>query len=46
MQLLDSPIPSDLAVMLPYILTIVALALTGRHVRQPAALTKPYERGL
>jgi simple sugar transport system permease protein len=44
-QLLNLPIPSDLAVMLPYILTIVALALAVRQVRQPAALTKPYERG-
>jgi simple sugar transport system permease protein len=44
-QLLSLPIPSDLAVMLPYILTIVALAFAVRQVRQPAALTKPYERG-
>ncbi len=45
MQLLEIPIPSDLAVMMPYVLTIVALALAVRQVRQPAALTKPYERG-
>ncbi len=38
-------IPSDLAVMLPYILTIVALALAVRQVQQPAALTKPFTRG-
>lgn len=38
-------IPSDLAVMLPYILTILALAFAVRQVQQPAALTKPYERG-
>ncbi len=38
-------IPSDLAVMLPYLLTIVALALAVRQVQQPAALTKPFERG-
>lgn len=38
-------IPSDLAVMLPYILTIVALAVAVRQVQQPAALTKPFERG-
>jgi simple sugar transport system permease protein len=44
-QLLDLPIAPDLAVMLPYVLTIVALALAMRQVRQPAALTKPYERG-
>ena len=44
-QVLGLPIASDLAVMMPYVLTIVALALSVRHVRQPAALTKPYERG-
>lgn len=37
-------LPSDVAVMLPYILTIVALAV-GRRTLQPAALTKPFERG-
>jgi simple sugar transport system permease protein len=45
MQVLSLPIPSDLAVMLPYLLTIVALAVAVRQVRQPAALTKPFERG-
>jgi simple sugar transport system permease protein len=44
-QVLGLPIASDLAVMLPYILTIVALAFSVRQVRQPAALTKPYTRG-
>jgi general nucleoside transport system permease protein len=44
-QVKGIPIPSDLAVMLPYVLTIVVLTLTVRQVRQPAALTKPYERG-
>jgi len=44
-QVLGVGIPSDLAVMLPYVLTIVALAFTAGQVRQPAALTKPYERG-
>ena len=44
-QVLGLPIPSDLAVMLPYVLTIVALAFAVKQVRQPAALTKPYERG-
>jgi simple sugar transport system permease protein len=44
-QVLGIPIPSDLAVMMPYILTIVALALAVRQIQQPAALTKPYERG-
>jgi len=38
------PIPSDLMVMMPYILTIVALVLTMQRVRSPSALTKPFER--
>lgn len=44
-QVLGLPISPDFAVMLPYLLTIVVLALSARQVRQPAALTKPYERG-
>lgn len=44
-QVLGLPIASDLAVMLPYVLTIVALAVAARQVHQPAALTKPYARG-
>jgi simple sugar transport system permease protein len=45
-QTLGIPLPSDIALMMPYVLTIVALALAGRHaVTQPAALTKPFERG-
>lgn len=44
-QVLGIPIPSDIAVMLPYILTIVVLTLTVRQIQQPAALAKPYERG-
>jgi len=38
-------IPYDIAVMMPYILTIVALTFSGRRARQPQALTKPFERG-
>ncbi|HEX9116716.1 MAG TPA: ABC transporter permease [Anaerolineae bacterium] len=38
-------IPSNVATMMPYILTIVALAFTARRARQPAALGKPFERG-
>ncbi|MCB0043920.1 MAG: ABC transporter permease [Caldilineaceae bacterium] len=44
-QVLGLPIASDIAVMLPYVLTIVALAVAVRQIQQPAALTKPYERG-
>ena len=38
-------IPSDFAVMMPYVLTIVALAFAVRRARNPAALGRPYERG-
>lgn len=38
-------IPSDLAVMLPYVLTIVVLALGTRRARGPSALNKPFARG-
>jgi simple sugar transport system permease protein len=44
-QVRDLPIPSDVAVMLPYLLTIIALALPIRRAAQPAALTKPFTRG-
>lgn len=44
-QVLGIPIPSDLAVMMPYLLTIVALAFAVRQIQQPAALTRPFERG-
>jgi len=37
-------LPSDIAVMLPYILTILVLAF-ARRVQQPAALSKPFQRG-
>ena len=45
MQVLGVNISSDVAVMLPYLLTIAALAITVNRVRQPAALNKPFERG-
>lgn len=45
MQVLGVKIPSDAAVMLPYLLTIVVLALTVSRVRGPAALNRPFERG-
>ncbi len=44
-QVLGLPIPSDIAVMMPYLLTILILVLSAQRVRQPAALTKTYERG-
>lgn len=45
MQVLGVNIPSDVAVMLPYLLTIAALAVTVSRAHQPAALNKPFERG-
>ncbi|MAT96691.1 MAG: ABC transporter permease [Anaerolineaceae bacterium] len=44
-QVLDLNIPSDVAVMMPYLLTIIALALPFRRSLQPAMLTKPFTRG-
>ena len=38
-------IPSEFAVMAPYVITIVALAFASKRQEQPTALTKPYERG-
>ncbi len=38
-------ISPDFANMLPYILTILALVFAVRKVNQPAALSKPFERG-
>jgi len=44
-QTLGIPIASEFAVMMPYVLTIVVLALAGQRVRAPSALTVPFERG-
>ena len=43
-QVLGVPIPSDIAVMMPYVLTILVLVLSVSRVRGPSALTKPFER--
>jgi general nucleoside transport system permease protein len=43
-QVLGLPIPSEFAVMMPYILTIVALVVAVQRVRPPTALTKPFVR--
>ncbi|HUW39847.1 MAG TPA: ABC transporter permease [Rectinemataceae bacterium] len=45
MQVLGAKIPSNIAVMLPYLLTIIALTISVNRARQPAALNKPFERG-
>lgn len=44
-QVLGLPIPSDIAVMMPYVLTIVVLIFSAQRVRAPAALTRPFQRG-
>jgi len=38
-------IPSEFAVMAPYVVTIIALVFAARRTEQPTALTVPYERG-
>ena len=43
-QVMGGDIPSDIAVMMPYILTILVLVATASKVRAPSALTKPFER--
>jgi simple sugar transport system permease protein len=43
-QVLGIDIPSDIAVMMPYVLTILVLVATVSRVRSPSALTKPFER--
>jgi simple sugar transport system permease protein len=43
-QVLGIPIPSDIAVMMPYVLTILVLVASVSRVRSPSALAKPFER--
>ena len=43
-QVVGINIPSDLMVMLPYVLTIIVLIFSSGQIRQPAALNKPFER--
>lgn len=46
MQIIEGiSISPDIAVMLPYILTIIVLVASVSRVRAPAALTKPFDRG-
>lgn len=44
-QVLGIDVPSEYAVMMPYVLTILVLVVAGQRVRPPAALSKPFERG-
>ena len=43
-QTLGIPVPAEVALMMPYVLTIVVLALSVQRVRPPSALTKPFVR--
>jgi simple sugar transport system permease protein len=38
-------IPSEFAVMAPYVITIIALVFASKRMEKPDALTKPFERG-
>ena len=38
------PLPYEVLLALPYVLTIVAIAVAGRNASYPAALLKPYRR--
>ncbi|NWG16118.1 MAG: ABC transporter permease [Chloroflexi bacterium] len=38
-------IPSEFAVMAPYVITIIALVFASKQTEKPTALTKPFERG-
>jgi simple sugar transport system permease protein len=46
LQIGGTPIPSNLLIMVPYILTIAVLVFARQRRREePAALTKPFQRG-
>ncbi|NJK78535.1 MAG: ABC transporter permease [Chloroflexaceae bacterium] len=45
LQVIGIDIPSDIAVMLPYILTIIVVSIPFRRGSEPAALTRPFSRG-
>jgi simple sugar transport system permease protein len=38
------PLPYEVLLALPYVLTIVAITVAGRNAAYPAALIKPYRR--
>ena len=44
-QAVGVKIPAEFAVMLPYVITIIALVFASKRVEKPTALTKPFERG-
>lgn len=44
-QVIGIEFPYELAVILPYVVTIIALAMTFGRIWAPAALGRPFERG-
>jgi simple sugar transport system permease protein len=42
---IGSNIPSEFAVMAPYVITIIALIFASKQTEKPTALTQPFERG-
>ena len=45
LSLVYPEIPSEVALMAPYVVTIVVLVFASKRSEQPTALTQPYERG-
>ena len=45
LQAISSTIPVQALAMLPYLITLAALLITGGRSREPEALAKPYIRG-
>ncbi|MFJ6679869.1 ABC transporter permease [Microbacterium sp. NPDC091382] len=45
LTVLDTPIPSEFMLMLPYVVTILAVAGFAGQIRGPAAAGKPYIKG-
>lgn len=44
-EVIGLDVPSELAELAPYVITIIALVFASKRQEQPTALTKPYERG-
>ncbi|HOF94552.1 MAG TPA: ABC transporter permease, partial [Clostridia bacterium] len=45
LQVSGTPIPYTLLTMIPYVLTVVALAAFAKGAVAPASLGRPYKRG-
>ena len=45
LQTLSVPIPSEILLMLPYVITIIVLVGVSRRAEFPAAFAVPYYRG-